>query len=239
MPMKDHAVRMADFALGMLECAEVAGMRTGVKLRMRVGFHSGGVVAGVIRADKGRFQLFGDTVNTASRMESTGVPTKIQVSAASAALLEAAGTHVLEYRGKVAAKGKGEVDTYWVSYLFNGFRCSSQQLEIARVTPCRAGDCAVRGLGVVRTCGGSTGQGSPLVLSVHPFLTRALCFSFTLCPCAQLVGRGDDREDGTVSTATSSEVDDSCVTFDVVDAMLAARELQEMVRGAPPLPPVV
>lgn len=46
----------------MLECAELAGQRTGVRLRLRIGFHSGSVVAGVIRADKGRFQLFGDTV---------------------------------------------------------------------------------------------------------------------------------------------------------------------------------
>ena len=81
-----------------------------------MGLHSGGVVAGVLRGDKPRFQLFGDTVNTASRMESTGQPGQIQVSDATAALLRAStASFRLRYRGRVAAKGKGEVDTWWLS----------------------------------------------------------------------------------------------------------------------------
>jgi class 3 adenylate cyclase len=73
--------------------------------------NSGPVVAGVLRGEKARFQLFGDTMNTASRMESTGVPGKIQVSEQTANLITEAGKgHWLKKRDeKVAAKGKGEL----------------------------------------------------------------------------------------------------------------------------------
>jgi Adenylate and Guanylate cyclase catalytic domain len=80
------------------------------------GLHSGPVTAGVLRGERSRFQLFGDTMNTASRMESTGVKDKIQISQETADLLIAAGkVHWLTQReDKVVAKGKGEVETYWV-----------------------------------------------------------------------------------------------------------------------------
>jgi hypothetical protein len=83
---------------------------------LRVGLHSGPVTAGVLRGEKSRFQLFGDTVNTASRMESTGERTKIQVSQETADLLMAAGkSHWLKPRDEVVvAKGKGEMKTYWL-----------------------------------------------------------------------------------------------------------------------------
>lgn len=86
-------------------------------LRMRGGLHSGANTAGVLRGMKGRFQLFGDTVNMASRMESTGMPGRIQVSQETADELVARGkSHWLSLReDKVEAKGKGLLNTYFVS----------------------------------------------------------------------------------------------------------------------------
>jgi class 3 adenylate cyclase len=113
----EHALAMSDFALtmeaGLARACEAEGVTAGT-LSLRVGIHSGRVTAGVLRADRSRFQLFGDTVNTASRMESTGCAGRIQVSAATEQLLRNAGRHTVEYRGKVEAKGKGLVDTYWL-----------------------------------------------------------------------------------------------------------------------------
>ncbi len=91
------------------------------ELEVRIGFHSGSVIGGVLRGDKARFQLFGDTVNTASRMESTGLPGRIQLSEEAYGYLNAGVTanRVLPYgtiqrEDKVAAKGKGEMTTYWL-----------------------------------------------------------------------------------------------------------------------------
>ena len=86
------------------------------KLGVRIGLHSGPVTAGVLRGERARFQLFGDTVNTTARMESTGQPNKIHVSQETADLLVAAGkSQWLRTRKEtVVAKGKGELQTYWL-----------------------------------------------------------------------------------------------------------------------------
>ena len=119
----DHAVIMAkfardcllDFSLVINRLADTLGSDT-ANLEMRVGLHSGSTTGGVLRGEKGRFQLFGDTVNTASRMESTGVPGRIHCSQATADALSAKGksSWLSPRNEKVVAKGKGEMQTYFV-----------------------------------------------------------------------------------------------------------------------------
>ncbi|KAG7348833.1 family 3 adenylate cyclase [Nitzschia inconspicua] len=122
-PRPDHAVVMAKFANDcvnrMFRATRKLEVELGpdtAELGLRVGIHSGPVVAGVLRGDKSRFQLFGDTMNTASRMESNGIPGQIQISQDTADLLKAAGKeHWLKERDvKIAAKGKGELQTYFL-----------------------------------------------------------------------------------------------------------------------------
>jgi len=122
-PDKDHAVIMAKFAFECLyhmhdltKTLENALGPGTTDLTLRVGLHSGPVTAGVLRGEKSRFQLFGDTVNTAARMESTGQKNRIQVSQYTADLIRAGGKgHWLVKRDElVTAKGKGEMQTYWL-----------------------------------------------------------------------------------------------------------------------------
>lgn len=86
------------------------------ELRMRIGLHSGSVTAGVLRGEKSRFQLFGDTVNTAARMESSGIPNYIHASQKTADLLLAAGKGewLTARETAVEIKGKGKMQTYLV-----------------------------------------------------------------------------------------------------------------------------
>jgi hypothetical protein len=86
-------------------------------LNLRCGLHSGPVTAGVLRGERGRFQLFGDTVNTAARMESTGKPNQIHLSQEYVdLLLDADKSHWVTMReDKVVAKGKGVMNTFWLN----------------------------------------------------------------------------------------------------------------------------
>lgn len=111
-PCADHAQRAVRVGLRMVDFLAQRNQRSAFKWRLRVGIHSGPVVAGVIGTRKFAFDIWGDTVNIASRMESCGKVGCVNVSAYTYDLLQDA--FECEYRGKVDAKGKGEIDMYFV-----------------------------------------------------------------------------------------------------------------------------
>jgi class 3 adenylate cyclase len=111
-PRPDHAQAVAEMALAIRE--EVARRRdpSGQPLAVRIGIDTGPVVAGVIGTDKFSYDLWGDTVNTASRMESNGAAGSIQVTARTYRRLK--GGYQLERRGPIQVKGKGKMVTYFL-----------------------------------------------------------------------------------------------------------------------------
>jgi adenylate cyclase len=109
-PRQDHAEAVADMALEMVIAAERIAAETGMAFQVRVGIDTGPVVAGVIGRSKFAYDLWGDTVNTASRMESHGVPGAIQVTGRVQRRLE--GSFDLRPRGTIEVKGKKPMTTY-------------------------------------------------------------------------------------------------------------------------------
>ena len=109
-PCADHTDRMARMALRMVEATRLYGQEKGLNLQLRIGLNSGPVVAGVIGVTKFIYDLWGDTVNLASRMESTGVPGGIQVTRSVYERLK--DNFEFENRGTVQVKGKGETEVW-------------------------------------------------------------------------------------------------------------------------------
>ncbi|MBF8270622.1 MAG: adenylate/guanylate cyclase, partial [Gammaproteobacteria bacterium] len=106
----DHAVAIADMALAMRESLWEHNREFASQLKIRIGINTGPVVAGVIGLKKFIYDLWGDSVNLASRMESSGVPDQIQVSAATWERLR--DSYDFEARGDVEVKGIGVVKTF-------------------------------------------------------------------------------------------------------------------------------
>lgn len=109
----DHAEAIASMALEMLVAVNEFNQDRGSLLRMRIGINSGPVVAGIIGRHKFSYDLWGSTVNLASRMQSSGVPDCIQLSPTTHELLQ--GKFQMTSRGNVVCKGMGEVSTYLLS----------------------------------------------------------------------------------------------------------------------------
>lgn len=111
-PRTDHAAAVADMALAMQQAIVNFQQDFKKPFQLRIGINTGNVVAGVIGKKKFTYDLWGDTVNIASRMESEGIAGKIQVTATTYELLK--DKYILQERGTIFVKGRGEMLTYWL-----------------------------------------------------------------------------------------------------------------------------
>lgn len=109
----DHASRCVQAAKMMVNYLKERNQHNKIQWNMRIGLHSGSIVAGVVGKKKFAYDVFGDTINTASRIETAGEPGKINISASTYELIK--DEFDCEYRGKFEAKGKGDLDMYFVN----------------------------------------------------------------------------------------------------------------------------
>jgi class 3 adenylate cyclase len=111
-PRADHAEAIAEMALGMLEEVHALNDRHGWGVRFRIGVSSGPAMAAVVGRHRFTYDVWSDAVNTASRMESSGIPERIQVSEETYHRL--CPTYRFEPRGEIEVKGKGAMRTYFL-----------------------------------------------------------------------------------------------------------------------------
>ena len=111
-PTPEHAKNLARCAFGMLEIIDDFSRTSGHELQLRIGLHRGPAVAGVIGTTKFAYDLWGETVNLASRLESSGEPGRIHVSDTFRACLDE--QMAFDERGEVAIKGVGLTRTHWL-----------------------------------------------------------------------------------------------------------------------------
>ena len=112
-PVPNHAERAANMALDMLEVMDRFNEQSDYQLNIRIGMSTGAAVAGVIGKRKFLYDLWGDVVNTASRMESHGVAGRIQIT--DSTRLQLGELFLLEKRGAIEVKGKGEMNTWFLN----------------------------------------------------------------------------------------------------------------------------
>lgn len=129
----DHAQAIAKLALEMRDTMADLNKYYPEPLEFRIGIHTGAIVAGVIGRKRFTYDVWGDAVNVASRMESHGVPGKIQVSESTYALLKDA--YLFEHRGTVHVKGRGEMTTYFLSGARRGRSAAPKNRELAPTAP--------------------------------------------------------------------------------------------------------
>jgi class 3 adenylate cyclase len=128
-PRADHAEAMANMALDMQREIAHFNAKTGNTFSIRIGINTGPAIAGVIGIKKFIYDLWGDTVNTASRMESHGIPGSIQVTQVTYERLRE--NYLFEERGVIQVKGKGEMTTY----LLIGKKSTTQVTQLSERSP--------------------------------------------------------------------------------------------------------
>lgn len=111
---RSHIRALADYAMRLMDQMKYINEHSFNNFKMKIGLNIGPVVAGVIGARKPQYDIWGNTVNVASRMDSTGVPERIQVTPELHQVLSSY-NYTLEYRGVVTVKGKGEMMTYFLT----------------------------------------------------------------------------------------------------------------------------
>ncbi len=114
-PRHDHLEAIADMALDMQAAMQMLRLKESNELKLRIGINTGPVVAGIIGFKKFSYDLWGDTINVASRMESTGIAGKIQVTEEVYCRLKQ--KYSLQERGPIEIKGKGQMPVYFLEAL--------------------------------------------------------------------------------------------------------------------------
>jgi class 3 adenylate cyclase len=123
LPRPDHAEVIADFALAMLDALETVNTMIEVPFQIRIGIHTGSVVAGVIGSHRFLYDIWGDAVNLASRLETHSLPGRIHVSARTSEIL--ASSYEFEPRGLINLRGIGKVKTFFLTARKSGARRES------------------------------------------------------------------------------------------------------------------
>ncbi|EAY20872.1 Adenylate and Guanylate cyclase catalytic domain containing protein [Trichomonas vaginalis G3] len=121
-PPKSHAIQTITFGLRVLDAIEELNEQLNASLMVRIGVNSGGpIIAGVLGTDKPLFDIIGDTINVAARLQSTDIPGNVQISKGTYEIVAGEGKFHIEERGEIYLKGKGNQMTYLVSPAENQF----------------------------------------------------------------------------------------------------------------------
>ena len=115
-PPKMHAIQIITFGLRVLDAIDELNEQLNANLMVRIGVNSGGpIIAGVLGTEKPLFDIIGDTINVASRLQSTDIPGNVQISKGTYELIAAEDRFNIEERGEIYLKGKGNQTTYFVT----------------------------------------------------------------------------------------------------------------------------